>query len=139
MMPAHPQRTILLIDDEEPACKLVKLLLEGEGYHVVTASNGEEGFLLAKRDHPDIVLLDIIMPRLNGHELLRRLKKDPEARAIPVIMLTAKGAEHDITTSLELGAVFHVEKPFESRDLLEKIRAACLAGSPPPAHQPSRQ
>lgn len=119
-------RTVLLIDDEEHARKLVKLLLEREGYRVLTAPNGEEGLLLAKVERPHVALLDLVMPKLNGHEVLRRLRSDPDTSLIPVIMLTARGAERDISASFRLGAVFHIEKPFETRDLLDKLQIACV-------------
>lgn len=126
-MPADPEPTgelLLLIDDESHSRKLAALLLERRGYRVLTAANGEEGLLLAKVERPDVILLDIIMPRMNGHEALRRLKADPDTVKIPVIMLTAKSGEHDIAASFQLGAALHVEKPYETRDLLRKIRMA---------------
>lgn len=118
------QRTILMVDDEESSRRLAKLLLEREGFRVVTAPNGAEGLLLAKVEQPDVILLDIILPRLTGYETLRRLKEDVDTQAIPVIVLTAKAAQHDIDHSFRLGAVFHVEKPYETQDLLKKIHVA---------------
>lgn len=131
----QPRRTVLFIDDEEPARTLVKLLLEQEGYRVVTASNGEEGVRSAKTCHPDVVLLDVVMPKLNGHEALQRLKVDLDTCEIPIIMLTAKGAEQDIAASYALGAAFHVEKPFASQDLLEKIERVVSQGNRTPRQQ----
>ena len=122
----NARKTVLMIDDEEDARKLVKLLLEHDGYRVLTSPSGAEGMILAKVERPDVILLDIIMPKMNGHEALRRLKEDPDTSAIPVIMVTAKGAERDIAASFQLQAIFHVEKPFEVRDLLEKIRIAVV-------------
>lgn len=123
-------RTVLLIDDEEDARRLVKLLLEHEGYRVLTSPSGSEGMILAKVEHPDVILLDIIMPKMNGHDVLHRLKDDPDTCTIPVIMLTAKGAERDIAASFQLKAAFHVEKPFQVRDLLEKIQVAFILSAP---------
>ena len=122
---AAPQ-TVLLIDDETNSRKLAKLLLEREGYRVLTAANGEEGLLLAKVERPDVILLDIMMPKMNGHEALRRLKDDPDTTRTPVIMLTAKTADQDIASSFRLGAVFHMEKPYETVDLLQKIKMAIV-------------
>ena len=115
---------VLMIDDEESAIKLGKLLLEREGYRFLSASNGEEGITLAVVERPDVILLDILMPKMTGHDALKRLKTDPNTREIPVIMLTAKGAEKDIETSFRQGAIFHIDKPYEIQDLLQKINMA---------------
>ena len=117
-------RTILIIDDEVNARKLAKMLLEREGFTVFTTGNGEEGLTLAKVERPDVILLDLIMPKMSGHEVLQRLKQDPDTRAISIIVLTAKVADRDIATSFQLGAVFHLEKPYEVKDLIQKIHAA---------------
>ena len=124
MPDAKPQHSILMIDDDANARKLAKLLLEREGYEVVTASNGEEGLILAKVMQPDVILLDVMMPKMNGYQTLKRLREDQDIEQIPVIMVSAKGTEHDIATSFRLGAIFHVEKPYETKDLLQKIEVA---------------
>ena len=121
---AKSQHAVLMIDDEANARKLAKLLLEREGYEVLTASNGEEGLILAKVKQPDVILLDVMMPKMNGYETLKRLREDQDITQIPVIMVSAKGTEHDIATSFQLGAVFHIEKPYETKDLLQKIQVA---------------
>lgn len=113
-----------MIDDEANARKLAKLLLEREGYRVLTAADGEEGLILAKVKQPDVILLDIIMPKMSGHETLRRLRDDQDMKDIPVIMVTARGSEQGIAASFRLGAVFHIEKPYETKDLLQKIQVA---------------
>ena len=118
------QRTVLLIDDESNARKVTKLLLEREGFRVLTAATGEEGLILAKVERPDVILLDVMMPKMNGYETLKRLRDDVDTAAVPVIMVTARGTEHDIATSFRLGAVFHIEKPYETRDLLNKLSIA---------------
>ena len=124
MPDAKPQHSILMIDDDANARKLAKLLLEREGYEVVTASNGEEGLILAKVMQPDVILLDVMMPKMNGYQTLKRLREDQDIEQIPVIMVSAKGTEQDIATSFRLGAVFHIEKPYETKDLLQKIEVA---------------
>ena len=124
MADEKPRRTVLMIDDESNSRKVVKLLLEREGYRVLTAPNGEEGLILAKVETPDVILLDVIMPKMDGYETLRRLRGDQDMHEIPVIMVTAKGTEHDIAASFRRGAVFHVEKPYETKDLLQKIQVA---------------
>jgi CheY-like chemotaxis protein len=123
-MPDEGKRTILMVDDEANVRKVGKLILEREGYHVLTASNGEEALILAKVEQPDLILLDIMMPKMDGYEMLRRLRTDQDTDEIPVIVVTAKGGEHDIATSFKFGAVFHVEKPYETGDLLQKIQVA---------------
>ena len=141
MSPDKPTRTVLLIDDEAGARKLVKLLLEREGFRALTAANGAEGLILAKVERPDVILLDIIMPKMGGYEVLRHLNADPDTHDIPVVMLTAKGTEHDIATSFRLGGVFHVEKPYETKDLLQKIQVALALSAqerPPPAEGSER-
>ena len=133
-MTASEPLTVLAVDDEVNARKLLKLLLEREGFRVLTASNGEEALILAKVEQPNVVLLDVMMPKMNGYEALRRLREDQDTAAIPVIMVTARGTEHDIAASFKIGAVFHVEKPYETRDLVQKIRVAMqLKDSPPQA------
>ena len=117
-------RTVLMIDDESNARRVAKLLLEREGLRVLTAANGEEGLILAKVERPNVVLLDVMMPKMNGYETLKRLREDEDTKTIPVIMVTARGTEHDIATSFRLGAVFHIEKPYETKDLLQKISVA---------------
>lgn len=124
MPDAKPQHSVLMIDDDANARKLAKLLLEREGYEVVTASNGEEGLILAKVMQPDVILLDVMMPKMNGYQTLKRLREDQDIEQIPVIMVSAKGTEQDIATSFRLGAIFHIEKPYETKDLLQKIEVA---------------
>ena len=124
-------RTVLMIDDESNSRKIAKLLLEREGLRVLTAGNGEEGLILAKVEQPHVVLLDVMMPKVNGYETLKRLREDQDTRSIPVIMVTARGTEHDIATAFRLGAVFHIEKPYETKDLLQKIAMAFSLSSAP--------
>ena len=129
------QPSVLMIDDEANHRKVVKLILEREGYRVLTAANGEEGLILAKVEQPNVILLDVMMPKMDGYEALRRLRADQDLQQIPVIMITARGAEHDIATSFRLGAIFHLEKPYETADLLQKIQVALTLakqGNPDP-------
>ena len=117
-------KTVLMVDDEANARKIAKLILEREGYRTLTASNGEEGLVLAKVERPDVILLDIMMPKMSGYDMLKRLREDQDTLQIPVIMVTAKGTEHDIATSFKLGAIFHLQKPYETKDLLQAIQVA---------------
>ena len=119
-----PPRTVLMIDDEANARKMVKLLLEREGYRVFTAANGQEGLLLAKVEQPGVILLDLMMPKMTGHETLRKLREDEDTRHIPVIIVSARGDEQDIAASFRQGVVSYVEKPYETQDLLQKVQIA---------------
>ena len=123
-MTSDASKTVLMIDDEVNARKVVKLILEREGYRTLTASNGEEGLVLAKVERPHVILLDVMMPKMSGYDMLKRLREDQDTQEIPVIILTAKGTEHDIATSFRLGAIFHLQKPYETKDLLQKIAVA---------------
>lgn len=114
---------ILVIEDEEDIVQLLKYNLNREGFQVSVALNGIEGLQKARLIRPDLVLLDLMLPELNGLEVCRRLKAEPATRSIPVIMLTAKGDESDIVTGLELGADDYIPKPFSPRVLLARIRA----------------
>ena len=122
-MTASP-RTVLMIDDEANARKMVKLLLEREGYQVFTAANGQEGLLLAKVERPQVILLDLMMPKMTGHDTLRRLREDEDTRRIPVIIVSARSHEQDIAASFRQGVVSYIEKPYETQDLLQKIQVA---------------
>lgn len=126
MAEANVTQTILVIDDETDVREVSKLLFEREGFRVLTASNGQEGMLLAKVNRPDVILLDVLMPTMDGYATLRVLKDDPDTCHIPVIMVTARRTEKDFATSFRLGAVSYVEKPYLTADLLRKIKAATV-------------
>lgn len=113
---------ILVIEDEEDIQELLAYNLSREGYQVLPAVNGEEGFRLAKNKLPDLILLDLMLPGMDGLEICRQLKKEPKTQAIPVLMLTAKSGEADIVTGLEMGADDYLPKPFSPRVLLARIR-----------------
>lgn len=111
---------ILLIDDDENICKVVKLYLEKEGMDVLVANDGKTGIELFKSSAPHLVLLDIMMPGIDGVEVLKRIRKDSN---VPVIMLTAKGDTFDKVLVLELGADDYIVKPFEPKELVARIKA----------------
>jgi len=117
------KETILIVEDEEDIQELVRYNLSKEGYRVTTVSTGEEGFRAAKNNPPDFVLLDLMLPGLDGLEVCRLLKGDSKSAHIPIVMLTAKGEEADIVTGLELGADDYVTKPFSPRVLIARLRA----------------
>jgi len=115
--------TILLIEDEKNIAELVRYNLEQEGYRVLSARDGEVGLQVVERERPDLILLDVLLPRLDGLEVCRKLKQSQMGCHIPVIMLTAKASESDKVAGLELGADDYVTKPFSPRELVARIRA----------------
>ncbi len=111
---------MLVADDEPRITKLVSIALTGEGFRVITAAGGEEALAKAEEIRPDIVLLDIVMPDLDGIEVMRRLR---ERRPVPVILLTAKGSATDKAKGLDLGADDYIAKPFHPDELAARVRA----------------
>jgi two-component system phosphate regulon response regulator PhoB len=114
---------ILVVDDEEDILELVRYNLAREGYEVLCAESGEEALEAVSRRDPDLVVLDLMLPGIDGLEVTRRMKAGEDRRGIPIIMLSAKGEEADIVTGLELGADDYVTKPFSPRILLARIKA----------------
>ncbi len=113
-------RTILVVDDEERMLRFIRLNLEHDGFQVVQATRGMQALEVIRQDMPDLVLLDVMMPDIDGFEVLRLIR---EAHTIPVIMLTAKGEEDDRVHGLELGADDYITKPFSPRELVSRVRA----------------
>ena len=124
--------TILVIDDEKDLQELVRYNLEKERYDVIVACDGWTGLDIALRHHPDLVVLDLMMPGIDGLEVCRRLRTDDRGRRIPLIMLTAKATESDRVVGLELGADDYLVKPFSPRELVARIRALLRRTSPEP-------
>ena len=114
---------VLVADDEKDICELVSYNLTKNGYQVTTVMNGEEALSRARADVPDLIVLDLMLPGLDGLDVCRILTNDPRTSAIPIVMLTARDDEADIVTGLELGAADYVTKPFSPRVLLARIRA----------------
>jgi DNA-binding response OmpR family regulator len=114
---------ILVVDDEEDIQELVKYNLERDGYRVTCAGSGERAVEIASRDAVDLIVLDLMLPGIDGLEVTRTLKGSTATSAIPILMLSAKGEEADIVIGLELGADDYVPKPFSPRELLARIRA----------------
>lgn len=114
---------ILIVEDEEDIQELVRYNLAKEGYRVTQSLTGEDGFKTAKTAHPDLILLDLMLPGLDGLEICRHLKADPKTSHTPIIMLTAKGEESDVVTGLELGADDYIPKPFSPKVLIARMRA----------------
>ncbi len=111
---------VLVVDDDLNIVKLIKLYLEKEDFTVCTAHDGEEALQVYKRENPDIIILDIMMPKLDGNSVCREIRKTSD---IPIIMLTAKGETFDKVLSLELGADDYIVKPFEPKELVARIKA----------------
>lgn len=114
---------ILVVEDEEDIQELIRYNLDKEGYHVFCAGSGEEALKVCRKEQPDLILLDIMLPAMDGLQVCRTLKQDERTRDIPIIMLTAKGEETDIVTGLELGAEDYITKPFSPRIVIARIRS----------------
>lgn len=115
--------TILIVDDEEPIQELLRFNLENEGYSVLTAFDGPSALKMIEEKRPDLVVLDVMLPGMDGLEVCNQLRQNSKFRDLPVIMLTAKGEEIDKVLGLELGADDYLTKPFSPRELLARIRA----------------
>jgi DNA-binding response OmpR family regulator len=115
------ERTVLVVDDDAVILRLLEVNFQMEGFDVLTAVDGEEGFDKAKASHPDVVVSDVMMPKLSGLELVERLKGDDTTRDIPVILLSAKAQVDDIRSGLDVGADDYVTKPFEPLELVDRV------------------
>jgi two-component system phosphate regulon response regulator PhoB len=117
------KETILAVDDEEDILELVRFNLSREGYEVLCATSGENTLKMIGKVSPDLLILDLMLPGIDGLDVAKILKGDPKTIDIPIIMLTAKGGEADIVTGLELGADDYITKPFSPRILIARVRA----------------
>jgi len=117
------RETILVVEDEEDIRELLRYNLEKEGYRVLGAATGEEALQLVRDRLPDLLVLDLMLPGLDGLEVCRRIRGKEDIRGLPILMLTAKGEEADIVAGLELGADDYLTKPFSPRVLLARLRA----------------
>ena len=120
MSTAAPARTIAVIEDEVSIASAVAARLRSEGYRVETAFDGHSGVLLCGKINPDLVVLDLMLPGLDGLEVCRRIQRD---RVVPVLMLTARDSETDLVVGLEVGADDYMTKPFSARELVARVRA----------------
>ncbi len=126
-----PTQQILVVDDEADILELVRFNLSREGFQITCAEAGEDALKLVKANPPDLLLLDLMLPGIDGLEVARLIKYDPKIRHIPIIMLTAKGEETDVVTGLELGADDYVTKPFSPRVLTARVKAVLRRKTPP--------
>lgn len=122
------KHTVLVIEDEKNIVELVKFNLEQNGYRVLTALRGDEGLDLAVRKKPDLILLDLMLPEIEGLEVCKILRNKRETAGIPIIMLTAKSEEMDKVLGLEFGADDYVTKPFSPRELIARVKAVLRRG-----------
>ncbi|MBM4308319.1 MAG: response regulator [Deltaproteobacteria bacterium] len=115
-------KRILVVDDEVDLVETIRFALELEGYDVLVAYNGEEALNQARKENPDLILLDLMLPKLDGYKVCRLLKFDERYKHIPILMLTAKTQEKDRATGMETGANEYITKPFEMDGLMKKVK-----------------
>lgn len=119
-MSANP---VLVVEDESDIAHLIQFHLEREGFPTVVANSGRVGLDMVERERPRLVVLDIMLPDLDGLEVCRRMKRDPNTRNIPIVMVTARGEESDVVVGLELGAEDYITKPFSPRVMVARVKA----------------
>jgi CheY-like chemotaxis protein len=124
---------ILTIEDTADIRRLIRMTLEFQGYDVLEAADGPQGLALARAHKPDLILLDVMMPGVDGLGVARSLSDDPVLRRIPIIMLSAMGAARDIDAALQAGVKAYLVKPFSPRELLDKVGRLIGAVRPDPA------
>ena len=122
---------ILVIEDDADISELVQYNLERQGFKVHTAHDGEQGLNQAQGLKPDLIVLDIMLPGISGLKVCQKLKENHKTAQIPIVMLSAKGEEHDIVTGLELGADDYVAKPFSPNELIARVRSVLRRGKAP--------
>jgi DNA-binding response OmpR family regulator len=116
-------KKILVVDDEVDLVKTIQFSLEVEGYTVLVSNDGEDALSQARKESPDLILLDIMLPKLDGYKVCRLLKFDERYKHIPILMMTAKTQEKDKVLGIETGADEYITKPFDMDELMEKIKA----------------
>jgi two-component system phosphate regulon response regulator PhoB len=116
--------TILVVEDEEDILELLRFNLTREGYKVLAAADGAAALDAARARRPALILLDLMLPKMDGFEVCRALKQNPDTAAVPIVMLTAKGEESDVVAGLELGAEDYIPKPFSVKVVIARVRAA---------------
>ncbi|MFN3652726.1 MAG: response regulator transcription factor [Armatimonadota bacterium] len=123
------KKSVLVVDDQPHIVRLIQVNLEKEGFQVLTAADGVEGMLRVREHHPDLVILDVIMPRKDGFEVLREIKADGELMETPVIMLTVKTHNADIVEGLKEGAELYLPKPFHPKELVSLVKRVLENGT----------
>lgn len=118
---------ILLIDDHRTVLRLLEAILKLKGYELLYAENGQQGMAMARQERPDLILLDVMMPEIDGFKVCQYLKGQPDTAKIPVVFLTARGAEDDLETGRKVGAEGFMTKPFLAREVLDTIERLLAA------------
>ena len=124
-------RTVLVADDDEDILQLVSFRLERAGYNVITASDGQKAIAAAREHQPDLAVLDVMMPGMNGYDVTRALRADEATAQIPVILLTARVQEADVSRGFEAGADDYLRKPFSPQELRSRVQAILARRSSP--------
>jgi two-component system alkaline phosphatase synthesis response regulator PhoP len=132
-------KKILIIEDEKDIVNLLTHYLEKEGYQVLSTSDGIRGMQSARNDHPDLIILDLMLPQMDGLEVCKKIRSVPETASVPVIMLTAKSEDSDKIVGLELGADDYVTKPFSPKELTARIKALLRRSSRQEEERPAYQ
>ena len=122
-------KKVLIVDDEPNVAISVEFLMRQEGFEVLVAHDGEQGLARIRADRPDLVVLDIMMPKLDGFEVCRAVRADPSLAGVRILMLSAKGRAAEIAKGLSLGADAYIPKPFSTRELVAKVKELLGAGS----------
>jgi CheY-like chemotaxis protein len=115
-------KKVLLVDDSNTVLMMEKMVLKKRPYEILTASNGEEGVARAIAEHPDVILMDVIMPKMNGFDAVRRLRQEEATKNIPVIMVTTRGESANVETGFDSGCNDYITKPVDALELLSKLR-----------------
>jgi CheY-like chemotaxis protein len=116
------RKKILLVDDSATTLMMEQMVLRAQPYHIVTAKNGREAIERAAAEKPDLILLDVVMPEMNGFEACRHIRQHPATRATPIIMVTTRGEEQSVETGFESGCSDYITKPINGAELLTKVR-----------------
>jgi len=115
-------KRVLIADDEPNIVMSLEFLMQRAGYEVQVAANGEDALRMATDHHPDLMLLDVMLPKMSGYEVCQKVRADPDCEAVKIIMLTAKGRDTEVAKGLAIGADAYVTKPFSTKDLLTQVR-----------------
>jgi DNA-binding response OmpR family regulator len=131
MTEATTARRVLVADDDPYICRILTHNLEAEGFQVTVCNDGEDARDLARATVPDVIILDVMMPKRDGFDVLASLKANPSTRAIPVVLLSAKSTDEDVWEGWRAGAAYYVTKPFDMEELLRYVTAAAGAAPRP--------